>query len=103
MQVFGGALSALAGNKARAKLSAERQKAAMPAVAGLLAQGLPQVAPESLSAVATEYDVPKKEFQSQLAGLKAPRRILETLEVHRDMSFAGEFDALREWLRENAQ
>jgi hypothetical protein len=43
------------------------------------------------------------EFQSQLAGLKAPRRILETLEVHRDMSFAGEFDALREWLRENAQ
>ena len=43
------------------------------------------------------------EFQSELAGIKAPRRILETLEVHRDMSFAGEFDALREWLRENAQ
>ena len=43
------------------------------------------------------------EFQSELAAVGAPRRILETLETHRDMSFAGEFDALREWLRECAR
>ena len=43
------------------------------------------------------------EFQSELAAVGAPRRILETLETHRNMSFAGEFDALREWLRECAR
>ena len=43
------------------------------------------------------------EFQSALAAVGAPRRILETLETHRNMSFAGEFDALREWLRECAR
>ena len=43
------------------------------------------------------------EFQSELAAVGAPRRILETLETHRNMSFAGEFDALCEWLRECAR
>ena len=40
---------------------------------------------------------------AELAAVGAPRRILETLETHRNMSFAGEFDALRAKLRECAR
>ena len=43
-------------------------KAAMPAVAAL-SQGLQQVTAETLSAIATEYDVPKKQFDTQCGEL----------------------------------
>jgi len=69
VNLIGGALTGAVGNVARKRVSAERQKAAIPAVAALLSEGLPKVSQETLAAIASEYDVPKKEFQSQLAEL----------------------------------
>jgi len=74
VNTVGGALAASVGNIARKRLTDERQKAAMPAVAALLAEGLPKAegmtaASESLAAIAVEFDVPKKQFEGQLAEL----------------------------------
>ena len=69
VNTVGGALAASVGNIARKRLSDERQKAAVPALAAVLAEGLPKVSVEQLSAIATEYNVPKKQFESQLAEL----------------------------------
>ena len=69
VSALGGALAGAVGNIGRKKLSDERQKAAMPAVAAKLSQGLQQVSAETLSAIATEYDVPKKEFDTQCGEL----------------------------------
>ena len=69
VNAIGGVITAIGGNVARKRLLAVRQKAAIPAVAALLSEGLAKVTPEGLAAIAVEYDVPKKEFQSQLAEL----------------------------------
>jgi hypothetical protein len=69
VNIVGGGLTALGGNLARKRLAGERQKAAIPAVAALLAEGLGNATPETLAAIAAEYDVPAKQFQSQLSEL----------------------------------
>ena len=69
VNAVGGALTAQIGNIARKKVAVERQKAAMPAVAALLAEGLQSVDASALGAIASEYNVPKKQFDSQLGDL----------------------------------
>jgi len=69
VNLVGGGLTAFGGNLARKRLADVRQKAAIPAVAALLAEGLGKATPETLAAIAAEYDVPAKQFQSQLGEL----------------------------------
>ena len=69
VNVVGGLGTAAIGNIGRKRLTDERQKAAVPAVAALLAEGLPKVTPDALNAVMEEYDVPKKQFDQQLGEL----------------------------------
>lgn len=69
VNAVGGGLAALAGNIGRKRIDDERTKAAMPAVAALLAEGLGNVSPDALQAIMTEYDVPKKQFDTQLGEL----------------------------------
>ena len=50
--------------------TAERRRAAATAaVAAILSEGLPKVTSEPLGSVASEYDVPKKQFDTQCAEL----------------------------------
>ena len=42
------------------------------------------------------------EWQEGWSELSAPTLIMHTLEGHRGISFRGEFDSLRGWLRDNA-
>jgi len=65
----GGIITASLGNIAAKRIADERQKASKPAVAALLAQGLKSATSESLAAIGAEFDVPKKEFEAQLADL----------------------------------
>ena len=67
VNVVGGMLASTVGNLARKRVAEERQKAAVPALAALLAEGLGKVTSEALSSVASEYDVPKKQFETQCA------------------------------------
>lgn len=69
VNTVGGAVAASVGNIGRKRLADERQKAAVPAVAAALSEGLTKVDSEALAAIASEYDVPKKQFESQLAEL----------------------------------
>jgi len=69
VNAVGGLVTAAVGNVARNRLSSVRQKAAVPAVAAMLSEGLAKVSEEALNGIATEYDVPKKEFQTQMAEL----------------------------------
>jgi hypothetical protein len=66
VRVVTGSLGALGGNVARKKLAAQRQRAAGPAVASMLAGGLTKATPESITAVGKEYGVPAAEFNAQL-------------------------------------
>lgn len=69
VNAVGGALTAFGGNLAAKRLADERQKAAIPAVAALLSEGLTSVTPGRLAAIASEYGVPTKQFQLQLGEL----------------------------------
>ena len=69
VNAIGGGLTALVGNLGRKRIENERQKAALPALASVLSQGLGNVTPENLEAIMAEYDVPKKQFESQLGEL----------------------------------
>ena len=69
VNAVGGALSGGLGAVARKRLAGERQKAAVPAVAALLSQGLQKADAASLAAIAEQYGVPKKEFSAQLSEL----------------------------------
>lgn len=42
------------------------------------------------------------EWQEGWAELSAPTLIMQTLDAHRGITFRGEFDGLRGWLRDNA-
>lgn len=66
VNVVGGALGSTVGVFGRKKLVEERKKAALPAVAALLASGLQEVTPDKLSAIMKEYGVEKSEFQAGL-------------------------------------
>ena len=69
VNLVGAALTGGLGVIGRNRLGEERQKAAVPAVAALLSEGLGKASADSLGAIADEYGVPKSTFQSQLADL----------------------------------
>jgi hypothetical protein len=69
VSAVGGGLTAAIGNIGRKRLEEERTKAAVPAVAALLAEGLQNVTPDRLASIMDEYGVPKKQFDEQLGEL----------------------------------
>ncbi len=69
VNIAGGAISGGMGVIARKRLAEERQKAALPAVAALLSEGLQKANPDSLASIASEFGVAKKTFQTQLGEL----------------------------------
>ena len=42
-----------------------------------------------------------QEWQEALAELGAPQVVMAALETHSTLTFKGEFDTLRSWLRQN--
>ena len=65
----GGAIGGAIALPFRKRLVGERKKAAIPAVAALLSDGLGAVTTDSLSTISKDYGVAKDEFQLQLSEL----------------------------------
>ncbi len=69
VNAIGGALSSGLGLLARSRIKKERREAAATAVAARLRAGLASTTPEELASLAESYDVPRAQFQKQLAEL----------------------------------
>jgi len=69
VNAVGGALTGSIGVVARKRLAAKRRESAITAAAAVLSRGLNTVSPEDLASIAESHDVPRAQFQKQLASL----------------------------------